>query len=113
MLNTTVLFLTLFVSKFFAALLLIEVFLRFPDTMTILKLIMILRRRLASAVVLFLVMIYFFALFAYLFTPIADAYGDVCKNFLSCFSVFMDSTMRTMVSSTSPLFNAVYKTYGP
>jgi len=59
---------------------------------------------------LFLILVYFFALAAYLIGPIQTLYGNYCTNLLSCFSVILDSTLRSFVTAP-PIYDTVFDTY--
>lgn len=106
LLYTPVLFLSLFFDQFFVSLFLFDVFLKFPDTLTILRVAWIIKKKIASTICLYVIAVYFFALIAYFLTPLNRIYGDFCENFLSCFSVLLDSTVRSNVAS-SPIFDAI------
>jgi len=109
-LYTPVLFLTLFFNEFFAALLLFDVFAKFPETKMILTVLYRLKTKILSSILLFFILVYFFALVGYLFAPIQMLYGNYCTNLFSCFSVILDSTLRSFVT-TPPIYDSIYDTY--
>ncbi|KAL4437867.1 hypothetical protein ABPG74_001038 [Tetrahymena malaccensis] len=109
-LYTPVLFLTLFFNDFFAAILLLDIFFQFPDTLNIFKVVWNMKVKIISTLILYFILIYIFSLIAFLVTPLNDAYNNMCENFLSCFSIFLDSTIRSLVSS-SPIYDPIYEQY--
>lgn len=66
------------------------------------------KKRIISTIILYLILIYFFSLLAFLVTPLNNIYHDICENFLSCFSILLDSTLRSVVSS-SPIYDPIYE----
>ncbi|EDK31470.2 transmembrane protein, putative (macronuclear) [Tetrahymena thermophila SB210] len=109
-LYTPVLFLTLFFNDFFACILLLDIFFQFPDALNIFKVVWNMKVKIISTLILYFILIYTFSLISFLVTPLNDAYNNMCENFLSCFSIFLDSTLRSLVSS-SPIYEPIYEKY--
>lgn len=107
MIYTALAFLALF-NPLFIAILLCDIFLRFPLLLYVLASILKPRMQIFLTMILFIIIQYYFALAAYYIFP--EDFQDYCEDLYSCFSIIIDRTFKSDsgIGSFFPKFKEQY-----